>query len=187
MATQIKTLALIALAAVAGCLASRPLHAGNCHHFFHKQAVVVQQVVAQPYVLYQAGQDIQAEALAEKVARLVEQKLTLRQTVSPQQQVAPNAFARCVSCHSGPTPAAGLVLDGITPITCHAYWRWGEMAGLGKNVPPKMQGLLNAMTPEQKGAINEAMLKLGFEPTPPPGPPVADDPFAEPSREGELK
>jgi hypothetical protein len=144
----------------------------DCRAFFVKRpAVVVQQVAVPvavyPPVYYSAGADIQAEALAVKVAALVEAKLSLRQQ---QTAPAPNAFTKCAQCHTGPNAAVGLVLDG-SPLDCHVYKRWGEIAGLGKNVPAKMQGLVSSLTPEQKGQINEAILLLVADK---PKPTVAD-------------
>lgn len=161
----------VCLIAIAGLIFSSVAKA-DCGHFFRKQHVaVVQQVVAPYYppVYYAAGQDLQAEALAAKVAHLVEQKLSLRQS-QLERPVTPNAFAKCVSCHSGATAAAGLVLDG-SAIDCHTYFRWGQMAGQGKHVPAKMAGLIDRLTPEEKGAINDALLDLvATKPPPPPEP-----------------
>src|SRR5688572_9946215 len=64
-------------------LMASPASAADCRQFFvQKQYAYAQPVVAAyayPAVQYLAGQDIQAEALAEKVARLVDKKLELRQ------------------------------------------------------------------------------------------------------------
>jgi hypothetical protein len=156
-----QVIALLAMLAMA-----TPAHA-DCRHFFVKrQAVVhhavVQQIVAPYYppVYYSAGADIQAEALAEKVSRLVEGKLAIRQQAAQITKPATGVFAKCATCHSAASPAGGLILDGVSPITCDTYWRWGEIAGLGKDVPAKMKPLIDSMTPEQKGAINEALLGL---------------------------
>lgn len=168
--TALTLLALLSLAI--------PAH-GDCRHFFVKRQVVVQQVAVpvfvQPPVYYAAGQDLQAEALAEKVARLVEQKLSVRQQNHQQPPlVKPGTFAKCASCHAGANPAGGLVLDGETPIDCRAYFRWGQIAGQGKDVPERMQALIQSMTPDQKGAINDAMLNLveRGQPADKPPPPV---------------
>lgn len=63
--------------------------ARGCHQFFQQvvaQPVYAQQVYAQPQVYYSVGQDLQTEALAEKVANLVESKLALRAQQQVQQQ-----------------------------------------------------------------------------------------------------
>lgn len=136
--------------------------AGHCRVFFQQHhAVAVQQVVAvQPLILYQAGADIQAEALAEKVARLVQQKLTLAQQAPQQQRVAPSAFAKCAACHTGENAAGGLVLDGQTLLDCQTYAAWGRMAGLGEGIPDKMRAVVGSLSPQEKGDINEAILRL---------------------------
>lgn len=144
----------------------------TCRHFFVKQQVVaVQQVAVQPFVLYQAGADIHADSLAEKVARLVQQKLTLAQQAPQAQRVAPSAFARCASCHTGANAAGGLVLDGQTLLDCQTYAQWGRMAGLGEGIPEKMKALIGGLTPQEKGDINEAILRL-LKPAPPVAQPV---------------
>lgn len=149
----------LAIALLASLLVS-PARAADCNHFFYRQqvAAVVAPYYAAP-IYYQAGRDIEADAFAEKIIRRVEQKLQTREPV--QQQVkATGAFASCVRCHTGATPAGGVVLDGETPVPCSVYLRWGEMAGLGENVPNGMKNLLNAMTPEQKGEVNSALIRL---------------------------
>lgn len=194
-----------AIAALIGILTAMSLNArADCRAFFrHKQAVVVQQVAVAvpvavyPPVYYAAGQDIQIEAAVERVLRLREQGLTkgytapiqapvqapvqapiqapAKEALTPLQQVAPIAFTKCTRCHTGPEAAGGLVLDG-TPLSDHVYKRWGEIAGINKNVPVKMQGLVAALTAEEKGAINEAILLLSadeprvVQPAPPPAP-----------------
>jgi len=96
-----------------------------CNQFFsYKQAYVAHAnlapaYLAAPVVQYYAGQDIQAEALAEKVARLVDKKLELRLQQRQQQvQAKPQSMLaqHCAKCHSGATPKASLTYDGLTPI-----------------------------------------------------------------------
>lgn len=141
----------------------------DCGHLFcHKQKIVHHAAVVQqvPYAFYAAGQSIQEDALAAKVAALVEQRLTqsLKQQQTAPKQAA-NVFAKCVSCHSGANSAGGLVLDGQTGVSCLTYFRWGQIAGQGKGVPAKMQAVISGLTPEEKGAINSALLDL-VQPTP---------------------
>lgn len=94
--------------------------------------------------------------------------------LAPLQAPATGALARCARCHTGPEPAAGLVLDGATPISLEAYARWGQIAGQGRNVPTKMQPVLSAMSAQQLGEVNSALLDLVQWPAtvvqpPPPG------------------
>lgn len=132
----------------------------TCRHFFVKHhAVAVQQVVAvQPVVLYQAGADIQEAALVEKIARRVAQ-LTAAAPQSIPQTASPSAFAKCASCHSAANPSAGLIFDGTQTYDCETYAAWGRMAGLGEGVPDKMRAVIGSLSPEEKGAINEAILR----------------------------
>lgn len=104
--------ALIILLGVAGVATAR-----NCHQFF--AAPVVQQVVAYPQVYYSVGQDLQTEALAEKVAALVEKKLALRAAVKAEPVVSPSSalVTNCGKCHSGPNAKAGIMYDG-SPLKC---------------------------------------------------------------------
>lgn len=142
----------------------------DCRQLFIKQqhGYVAQQLVA-PVVYYQAGRDIEADALAEKVAKLAASKLMQQlatmqpaQLTGKQQQVASaGAFQKCAQCHSGANPKAGLTLDGSTPVPCQTLWRWLEISMHGKDVPRAMDGLVKQMTPEEKGALTDAMLKMG--------------------------
>lgn len=92
--------------------------ARNCHQFF-AQPVVVQQAYAPP-VYYSVGQDLQTEALAEKVASLVERKLALRAALKTERETAPQtALAQnCARCHSGENAKGGLVFDGAGQLSC---------------------------------------------------------------------
>lgn len=183
----IMALAVMLLIALGMSLFAKPAEASNCGQFFVKQqyaAAVVAPVYAAP-VYYQAGRDIEAEALAAKITNLavpaimaeVRQQLQAgggsgavcnnsngssnnSGSLGIQQQPVVKAFAKCVSCHSGENAKGGIVLDGSFAVNCYTYRRWGEMAALGKDVPPAMQKLISAMTPEEKGAVNEAMLLL---------------------------
>lgn len=105
--------ALIILLGIAGIATAR-----NCHHFF-AQPVAVQQVVAYPQVYYSVGQDLQTEALAEKVAAMVEKKLALRAAIKSEPEAVPSKYLaqNCGKCHSGPNAKAGLVYDG-SPLKC---------------------------------------------------------------------
>lgn len=141
----------------------------DCRQLFVKQqhGYVAQQLVA-PVVYYQAGRDIEADALAEKVAKLAASKLMQQlatmqpaQLTGKQQVASAGAFQKCAQCHSGANPKAGLTLDGSTPVPCQTLWRWLEISMQGKDVPRAMDGLVKQMTPEEKGALTDAMLKMG--------------------------
>ena len=143
--------ALIILLGVAGLATAR-----NCHQFF--AAPVVQQVVAVPQVYYSVGQDLQAEALAEKVAALVERKLALRASQRVQQEVAPPnksaLYANCAKCHSGDNPKGGLVFDGSSELACSSITKALRAIAAGKM--PKG----TVIDGQTKGAIMEELLSL---------------------------
>lgn len=154
------------IAAIVIALVVLPEFAGAtspCNHFFKQQVVAVPVVAAAP-VYYQAGVNLEIESQIRKAVR---EELRQALSVAPQQlrqQQAtqqPSAFAKCVSCHTGPTAKGGVVLDGLASVSCHVYARWGEMAGLGENIPPAMQKLITSMGAEEKGAINTEMLRRG--------------------------
>lgn len=211
---------LVALAiALTLAVLATPARAG-CRDFYRKQVVVQQVAVAYaqpiyvaPPVYYSAGDELKIRAIAAAEARTaIKQELSLiqqqahqnyrqsvGQSVAPVAPVAPTVFAKCAQCHTGENAAGGLVLDGVTPIDCRALFRWGQIAGQGKHVPPKMAALIGGMSPEQKGAIQDAMLDLVeqslaiqdaspppapvLEPEPPPAdrppPPPRSSPFPE--------
>jgi hypothetical protein len=108
-------------------------NAGNCHQFFYPQQVVAVAPVFAAPVYYQAGRDIEAEALAEKVARLVAPKVAehlklassqVRAAVAAETSGGGSASTQsalaqhCAKCHSGAAPKANAVFDGSTPIRC---------------------------------------------------------------------
>lgn len=167
-----RRLVLVACLAIAGC--PKDSYGGNgCNLFAHRQVyqhhAVVQQVVA-PYAIYQAGADIQADALAEKVAakvlKLVQAQTAQQQKAAPEPVTRPtsNAFAKCASCHTGANAAGGVVLDGVTKISCHAYARWGLMAAKGKDIPQQMRALMSSLSNEDKGQLNLELLDLVEQP-----------------------
>ena len=142
--------------------------ADQCHHFFRKQVVYAAPIVAIPYVYHNASPGLVQEAqirkaVREEVREELRQQLNQQQGSGVQRQTAQQpiaAFASCIKCHGGSTPAGGLVIDGVTPLPCDALLRWGEMAGLGVNVPPEMKALLTTMKPEQKGEVQAGLLRL---------------------------
>lgn len=151
--------------------------AGECHHFFQqvKAVQVVQhhavQVVAPvhhayvaPQILYQAGQYIEAEAIAEKAALRALAKFTAYQqqaarspavATPPPVPAAENIVAeKCGRCHSGAAPKAGLTLDGVTGLPCDAIT--ASLRAIKDDRMPKGGGL----SPEEKGLLMEALLAL---------------------------
>ena len=150
---------------------------GDCRQFFvQKQQVAYVQPVYYPPVYYAAGRDIEAEALAEKVAKLVAHKLALRDQQSNlprtrEQQAAQSLLSQvCGKCHTGPNPKGGLTIDGETPMSCESILESISSVASGK-MP---QGI--KLTPEQKGQVLDELLGLRKKSTPVP-----------PLPEGELK
>src|SRR5688500_11474473 len=121
---MVRTISLIAVLALP-CAAMGGHH--HCGNFFHHKAVAV---VAQPVVLYQAGRDIEAEALAEKVARLVAQKLQAPLTQRAEPLTQGLLSQRCASCHNG--TRAFDISGGMSP---EQYLSFSKMAGLGEYPP----------------------------------------------------
>ena len=146
--------------------------AGDCHHFFApvvaKQVVAhhaVAQVVAYPQVYYQAGQAIEAEAIAERAAvrALAKFQAIQAQRYQPQQANVPppapqNIVAeKCGSCHGGAAPKAGLTLDGVTPVPCASVLE--SLRQIKDDKMPKG----GKLSPEEKGLLMEALLQLEAE------------------------
>ncbi len=132
----------------------------DCRQFFvakHHRVAVVQQIVAPYYppVYYSAGQDVQAEALAAKVAALVEKKLALRQEQNTPPAPQSILAQKCAKCHSGATPKGGITLDGSTELLCRQIT--ASIRAVSTDHMPKGGP---ALTPEQKGAVLEELLSL---------------------------
>jgi cytochrome c553 len=147
---------IIAWLIVAAVLIGGPLAYGGCHHLFRQNVVHhahVQAVIAQP--LYFAGQSTHDEALLRKAIRaeapaILREALQQMQAPQQQQQVT-GAIAKCVRCHKGET---ALTSD---PATFKAFAR---MAGLGEGIPNEMRGVINGLTPAERGEITEYLLRL---------------------------
>lgn len=146
-------LALLACVFIGGNEAT----ASNCKPFFAQKQVVhhgyAHNVVA-PIVLYQAGRDVELDAIAEKVAQRIEQRLSLRQqqtTPAPAQSVISQ---KCASCHSGATPKGGIVFDGVTPLDCKHVT--AALRAIADDSMPKGKPL----SPELKGQIMAELLDL---------------------------
>lgn len=145
--------------------------AGDCHHFFAQPVVVkqvvqhhAQAVIAYPQVAYYAGRDVEADALAEKVARLVTLRLTAATNLTARAaQQAPElppresvniVMEKCGKCHSGAAPKGGLTLDGATGLPCDAIT--ASLRAIKDDRMPKGAPL----SPEEKGLLMEALLAL---------------------------
>lgn len=132
----------------------------NCHQFFQKvqvvqqvQKVIVPAVAVSPYI-YQAGRDIEADALAAKVAALVTQQLLAQPLTQPQTAPASAIAQHCAKCHSGATPKGGLTLDGVTPLLCSQIT--ASLRQIASDEMPKDHKL----PPELKGQIMSELLAL---------------------------
>ena len=141
----------------------------DCRKFFHHQkAVAIVQPYYPPYQ-FSVGDGIRLEALAEKVAAIVTQKL--QQAPQTLPQTAPqSAFAKCIRCHS--EGKSDLVLDG-RKLTCDQYHRFDEIFMLRENIPPEMKALLSSLSQEEMGAMKEAVVRMGKPVPQTPAPPVA--------------
>ncbi len=109
-----------------------------------------------PAVYYAAGRDIEAEALAEKVAKLVLGKLEARLT-QPQRAAATAAsplVEHCAKCHSGAAPKGGVVIDGSQPLLC------GQITESLRQIASDEMPKDHKLSPEQKGAVMQALLSL---------------------------
>lgn len=137
--------------------------ARGCHQFFHHKVAVVAPVVVQP-VYYSVGDNIRLEALAEKVAAIVTQKLQAAPQTLPLQAPAVQSIlaAKCARCHSGPQAKGGHVIDGVTPMSCELKVRSLEMlSGEGDPPPAAMVPVIKAIQAEQQqGDLMQAMLRL---------------------------
>lgn len=151
--------------------------AGECHHFFaapvvqhHAQAVVAHHAYVAPQILYQAGANIEAEAIAEKAAlralakfTAYQQQLAVRPQVAtpPPVPAAENIVAeKCGKCHSGAAPKKGLTLDGVTPVPCGSILQSLRCMSGDPNelqMPPSSE---KPLTVEEKGLLMQALLAL---------------------------
>lgn len=150
---------IISLAALVAFPASS--FAGNCHQFFaHHQQVAYVAPVVYPQVYYAAGRDIEAEALAAKVARLVTAQLRAELTAAPNGLGHPAAIRQsslaqhCARCHSGPNPKGGVTIDGATPLSCEQIL--AAIRAVANDTMPK--GLAQKLTPQVKGALLDELL-----------------------------
>jgi hypothetical protein len=159
-----------------------PANAGNCHLIYRQQVVVapyVQQVVAYAApVHYAVGQAIQDDAIAEKIASKVVEKL--RAHAPGATATAPGAgtlnikatllASKCARCHSGDAPKAGITLDGSKSVDDGTFRAVVRMLGTGKGVPKAMAGVVAGLTPADKGGLTEELLGLEAVTGAPPEP-----------------
>lgn len=160
-----------------------PAFAGNCGHFFaHKQAVVVQQVVAAPIVYYSVGESLLIEAAVEKAFQRRELRQQQSAQHAPPSQPGTLAAtgsvlsAKCARCHVGETAKGGI--DFTRTIDAVTFRRSVELMGTGRDAPSAMKAVLAGLTPAEKGALMEELLTLSAKQEPPVAPP---DPFQEQS------
>lgn len=140
----------------------------QCGQFFVKQQVVqhhgyIQQQLIQPYVYYQAGRDIELDAIAEKLLKRLELKMQAQQQQVPQQTEQPQQAVEagvsvmkqhCGSCHSGATPKGGLVYDGVSQL--EAWQITAALRSMRDDSMPKD----HALEPADKGSIMNELLNL---------------------------
>lgn len=159
---------VLALVLVAGIAAAS---SADCRQFFRAQVFHQQAIIAQPVVLYQAGRDVELDALAERVAQRIEARLSQRAPAGDKQSIqaplteppAAPALAmaqHCAKCHSGAKPKAQLVFDGETQLECWHITK--ALRAIRDDKMPKDHGL----TPEQKGQIMEELLSLEHQAQP---------------------
>jgi len=159
------------LAAVGFTTAVAPVFAADCGQLFqraytysyaapvyYKQAYVQPYYVA-PVVQYRAGQDIEAEALAEKISRRVAEKLTALNLQQRQTQTVVLSN-KCAGCHNAADAKGGLVLDGSASVDDYYFRRIVEIVGGGVDVPPPMQRVIASLQPAEKGAILDEIISL---------------------------
>ena len=187
---------LIVLAIASIAVARNP----RCQQFFQKQVVVQQAVVpfVQPQIYYGVGQDLQTEALAERVAILLERKLASRSAAGVEYSRPPKAnvpdvqlpdpidvkpstamATHCAKCHNETIKKGGHVYDGITELRCSDIT--AAIRQIAANKMPKD----HAIDPATKGQLMEELLNLEVLPArklpdmPTPAPPV---PMPEPDQ-----
>lgn len=125
---------------------------GDCRHVFHRQAIVAHHAYVQPVVLYSVGDALRIEAAVEKA--LAKREAGTLQQKAPQSVIS----AKCSRCHTG-AEAKGSV-DFSTAIDASTFRRSMELLGTGKDAPPAMAGVLQSLTPEDKGKLMEELLRL---------------------------
>jgi hypothetical protein len=151
-------------------LFAAPLHAGNCGIIYRQQAVYAAPFVAPVY--YAVGQSIQEDAIAERIAAKVAQKLQALQA-APLKSAAlkPSLLAsKCARCHTGESAKGGVVLDGSEPVSDGTFRRIVEMIGDNRDVPKAMVPVLAGLKADDKGNLTFELInaKPKAEAPPPP-------------------
>lgn len=134
-----------------------PIARADCRQFFTYQKTYAAPVVTytQPLVYYQAGRDIEAEAIAAKVAKIVVGQLRQEINAPAKQQAPSSALAQaCARCHSGANPKGGVTIDGNTAMDCHSVLQAIRLVAADK-MPPNQK-----LAPEQKGRLLDELLLL---------------------------
>lgn len=144
--------AAIVVIAFGELFVANQLQAG-CNHLFHHKAVV-QQVVAQPIVLYSVGDAVLLDAAVERAL----QKRAAQPQPGTLSQTASVLASKCVRCHSGNEPAADI--DFRWKVSDFAFRRTVEILGESIDVPDKMQGIVKGLTADEKGSITSELMRL---------------------------
>jgi hypothetical protein len=163
MVKAMNRLTLYAIAFAVLFAASMPAVA-SCRQFLRYHHVkAVQYVQVAPVVLYQAGSDIQAQALADKVVRLARQEL---KTDQPQAQplAAPQTgilSQRCAVCHT----EGGDAFSFAGGLSDHHKVRWFEMLSDNKDVPADMAPIMAKIKADGSAAdITDAVYRAASKP-----------------------
>lgn len=165
-------------------LFAAPLHAGNCHQLYRQQAIVsyAQPVVAYAAPVYYAvGQAIQDDAIAEKIASKVAEKLKAQGVMSGAGATsggstgslgvkAPLLASKCARCHGSTDPKGGVTIDGSKAVDDGTFRAVVRMLGTGKGVPKEMAAVVGGLTPAEKGGLTEELLGLEAVTDAPPQP-----------------
>jgi hypothetical protein len=151
-------------------LFAAPLHAGNCGIIYRQQAVYAAPFVAPVY--YAVGASIQEDAIAERIAAKVAQKLQALQA-APLKSAAlkPSLLAsKCARCHTGESAKGGVVLDGSQPVADDAFRRIVEMLGDNRDVPKAMVPILAGLKDADKGNLTLELINAKPKAEAPPEP-----------------
>lgn len=144
--------------------------------------------VVQPIITYRVGQDIEIASIVAKTMQHIQasQQQTQQHGYQsqyqgyPQQQQGQPQYvqrpqvagatgvssgvlhAKCASCHNGPQSRAGYAWDMQQPMSDKHFrltveWLSGEKVS---EAPKEMQGVLSAITPQEKGPILKDLIAL---------------------------
>lgn len=136
-------------AVIVSTASARPAHCG-CQHLYghhHHQAVVA----VQPIVVYAVGDNLRIEAAVEKALARREQ------LNSPKKLESSILQAKCSRCHVGDSAKGGF--DLTQGVDDAHFRRIVGMLGESQDVPDAMKGVIESLTPAEKGSITSEMLK----------------------------